>query len=325
MPLKQEISAKIQATNEIVGDTTESDKAAAHVKTLNYELFKAKLTGESVQVFSQSLIWTTERIEDGKTVVESTLDPELLKKRSVRGTFIGVTEMLVDQQHILMYQLSVDLDDESMAYHSVLTPVDESTLLIATEGSVNAELNENVAENYQLLLGVENLKFQEVLKDFMDVIKNGEPVDATKLREIGLITIWLMAQDGIKDDVKMRDAIVGIIKASIDTTALYSIVGAEVIVNTGERAGTATIQQHESKSHIQGFAAINDYDTDSTGKIEFAATMQPVIFIDDENGQRRYIPLRYMRTFYKESYDSCSTSRERFISKFPNILRLIHE
>lgn len=323
IPLRDEVTARIQATTEIVGDTSENDVAATHVEKLNNELIEAKLTGEMVQLFSQSMIWTSERI-DGVDIVISSLDEtELLNQPAVTGVFMGVGEMEIDQQRTLVYQLSVGFDDETMTSRSVIAPVDESTLLVGTVGSAEAKLSQDISEGIRKLSTIENPKFREVLKDFVGVLEDADQIDAVLLGELGVLSIWMMAQDGVRDNIEMRHTIGGLIEAVLVDSGKYHITGQEYIVGAGDDIAHATVCYYEGMTEIHGLALTNDYDISKDGELTFENTMQPSIVIIENDGKMRYIPLKAILEFSRSTHDErCQTSMRRFMAQYPNVFKL---
>jgi len=322
IPLRDEVTARIQATTEIVGHTSENAVSATHVEKLNGELIKAKLTGEMVQLFSPSMIWTSEQIDETGIVIAPVYEPELLDKRAVTGIFMGVGEMEIDQQRTLVYQLSVGFDDETMTSRSVIAPVDESTLLVGTVGSAEAKLSQDISESVHKLSTIENPKFREVLKDFVGVLEDADQIDAVLLGELGVLSTWMMAQDGVRDDIEMRQAIGGVIGAVLADGGEYRITGQEFVIGAGGEIALATVRRYEGTAEIHGLALTNDYGISKDSVLTFENTMQPSIVIIEDDGKMRYIPLKAILEFSKPTHDErCRSSMQRFITQYPNVFK----
>jgi hypothetical protein len=324
IPLRPEIKAKLEATTEIVADTTDAAKSAAQIDALNHELEKANLIGEPVQILSPSIIWTAERIDEmGKTVREPVFDSELLKKRNVAGIFLGVTELETDGQRIVMYNIDVDFDDATMTSRSVMASVDESTLLVATEGSPETQLAHVIAESARMLAAVEDPKFKEVFNDLMDLLEEMETLDATTIRELGILATWMMAHDGVRDNLDTRHAISEIIGAIIDCDISYTIVGQEIVIppEAKDKKAKIVIKTHDSHAGIRGIAIVTDYEWDKDGGVAFEDTMQPALIILDEFEDQHYVPLKYITEFSPTPPD-CRSSMLRFLRENPTIMKV---
>jgi len=323
IPLQDEIKSKIQVTTEIVGDTYDDNEAATHVEKLNGDLIEAKLTGEMVQLFSSSMIWTSEKIGETGVIIESIYDPELLKKLSVTGVFSGVGEMILNEQRILVYQLSVGFDDETMTSRSVIAPVDESTLLIGTVGSVEAEISEILTTSIRQLATIENPKFQETLRDLLDLFEAGDGINATFMRELGILATWLLAQDGVHDDIEMRRAIGAILTTVVENDdATYKIAAQEYILSTDGIARIDSVRPFEEVTEVHGIAMVNDYDISKDGTLIFENTLQPSIVITQTNGEQRYVPLKSILQYENIALDNnCRSSMLRFLAQHPNFMK----
>ncbi|MDB5161847.1 MAG: hypothetical protein JWM52_355 [Candidatus Saccharibacteria bacterium] len=323
IPLREELIAKIQATTEIVGDTYDNAKAANYIDTLNNDLREAKLTGESVQLDSQMLIWSSARYEDGKTIIEPVMDPKTLKLRTVIGTFTGVEEMELEGLRTLVYRISVDYDEETMTSRSVLAPVDATTMLVGTEGSFEAKISQTLSDNLRKLHEIEDPKFRETLKDFIDLFEETEEKDATFIQEVGILSAWLLAHDEVKNDNEKRKAIGKILKTILVNSDRYRIAGTELAPHPDGKTQSTTVGYINTVNNISGIALIDDFDTNATKNIEFTGTSQLAFIVKDAKNVKHNIPLRFILEFTPVTYeDYCRSSIQRFLQANPNFIKL---
>lgn len=324
VPLGEEIVQRIQVTTEIVGDIAEDTLATKYVDKLNDDLDQARLTGESVKLVSDSLMWMDESIDGTETINQAAITPEQRDASEAVGIFMGVSEMLIDQQRTLMYRLNMGFDDETMTARSVLAPVDESTLLVGTTGSVEAAMTEAFENHIRKLRTIDNPDFQEVFADLLDTIQECDGIDGSYIRGIGLHVTWLMAQDGVHDDDEMRHALNGIIALSIRANVPYYIVGQKVTFNAQGAHGDTVITPHNSIDNIQVVSTVTDYDTDSHGELVYESTMQPAFIVTDSQGIQHFIPLKHIRNFSEASHDTrCQSSMQRFLKMYPDVLKTV--
>jgi len=322
VPLNDEIISRIQVTTEIVGDITEDGLATPHVDTLNNDLREAKLTGESAKLVSESIIWEDESIDGTKTIV--VVSPEQQDAHDAIGTFMGVSEMIIDQQRTLMYRLSLGIDEATMTARSVLAPVDESNLLIGTQGSAEATLTDAFEGAVRKLNTIKDPDFQDVFTDFMDTIEECEGVNAGYVRGLGLTAAWMMAQDGVVDNPDMQQAITEIILLSIGSSAAHHIVGQDIVFNNPDSDADITIASHDSIGPVRSIGTITDYVIDGQGALIPESSMQPVLVVTDLKGVQRFVPLKFITTFTEASKgDRCHSSMRRFLAMYPDTLRSV--
>ena len=320
VPLNDEIISRIQVTTEIVGDITEDDLATSHIDILNDDLRMAKLTGESAKLVSESIIWEDESIDGTKTVVA--IHPEQQDVQDAVGTFMGVSEMMIDQQRTLMYRLSLGIDEVTMTARSVLAPVDESNLLIGTQGSTEAILTDAFEGAVRKLNRIKDPDFQDVFMDFMDTIEECEGVNAGYVRGLGLTAAWMMAQEGVVDNTEMQHAITEVIILSIGSGAAHHIVGQDIVFNNPDSDADITIASHDSIGPVHSIGTITDYVIDGQGALISESSMQPALIVTDLKGVQRFIPLKFITTFTEASQgDRCHSSMRRFLTMYPDTLR----
>ena len=317
----KEISSKLEVCAEIVGDISDDLQAAAYIEALNSDLNEARFIGTSVQLTSLTLVWMKEYIEDGAAAIEPVFDKKLLQKTKVNGVYMGVGELEINGQRTLVHELSADFDIQTMSSFTVYAPVDDSRLLVESEDSDSMTLSRRMADNFELLGTIKEETFQEVLSSLRDAMQQLDHVDADKVREIGGLSTWLLAQDSVQGDRAIRRAVLEIIDEAIDDQLSYTISGQEFHIEKIDGGQKLFIRSHDSISDIHGLTTVNDYDV-TDGVIRHEKTIQPAFIVLDENKLEYYIPLRFVTNFSAVEQDrSHFASRERFLAQNPDIFK----
>lgn|GEM_PF-4474112 len=318
VPIDNTISARINATTEIVSVLNDDTVADAYIEKLNDDILKARLMGESVQLVSDSMTWIAKRIEAEGFVAGLVEDPDLLAIKKQSGMFMGVTEMDINDKRTLMYLVDLGFDDETATSRSVMAPVDESRLLVATKGRTEAELSEIFAENLRILGTIEDPVFIDVLNEFTDAIADADDADSDLMQDIGSLSAQLMAHKSVRGSQSAVIAIGKIVDGIIKRDARYVIAGKAMTIGVNGQKGLLAFQNHMTVASIDRITLIDDYEFDAEGNIVFEETLQPALVVL-QDGEEHYFALRHLEEFSKQLNDSgCRSSMQRFMQMYPN-------
>jgi len=324
VPLDAEISGRIQSTMEIAADTYDDTVARDLITNLNVFLAKQNIVGETVRIYSDSLIWMNYKPDSEGFTLESVFDASVLKTKTITGTFLGIEELSYQGYRCLVYKVNVKQGEDYVTFYSVSAPIDESQITI--ESSIIEDEDEKniiLAEQFQVLAEIEDPLFREELRTLMENCHKEDALElsASFVKEIGRATTWMMAHPEVCDDERRKRSILVILSMVFEREEVYVFEGDEFIVDDiDEDTRSLTVKKYESYSVISGVCVVNDYAKNDNGTLVFKDTYQPALIMLDNDEEQHYVTLNSLSYFSGNNIDDCDVHRERFLLKYPDLM-----
>lgn len=310
--LHPEISGRIQAGAEIVGDISNDDDARLYVDALNEELLDAKMVGENVQVNSKHMLWSMYNF-DG--TYEPVTDSRLLAKETVRGVFVGVDFVdLGDKMRTLMYKVRTQVtSNDELVVQEIQAPIERSRLSIEITIPHKVELRGILKRSFDELSDIQDPSFQDDVRSLVVVLRSGEALNERVIRKVGVLITRLMAHEVLMADRRKAAALELMMNELFNNDRYYDIKAFQFF--TRNKAGTSGeyVLPLKCTAGINGVVAINDFIIKKGEIVDISEQYaQPAIVLFDEEGEEIYVPLKYVSSM-KEIIMNCNASRFRYL------------
>lgn len=325
VPFSQEMIDKVRSANERIG-TLSDQEARILVGELNQTAIDQGVLGESVELVTDVAV-AHKTTFNPKKVQFDTIKIDLLPvSTTVYGTFIGFEEYRVGEEAMLLYKVEKALDERSMSFETISAPVHNSnmnmTVLAVSEARQEAE--REIFDNLQILARVEDPKFIQDFKAFLDLIENTDVIQDSFIRELGNLSAWMLSCTEVSEDPELRRAIATILSLLFDKQDIYLLQGHEYMTDPHKSGKNAiAIDIVEVLLPISGIQLITDYTLRKVGLkylLETEDTLQPALVLIDSHNIERFMPLRHLREIQIAShYDhSCPAAIDRFKKQYMN-------
>lgn len=331
-PIRRNIQEKIQVAVERAGDIENETEARMRLMHINDELVSHELIGGHVQLHSDDLVWL-KCMPDGSK--EPVSEKDIPSEGFAEGILIGIDEVPFDSLRTYIYQLHVESDDPLIAAYSVTAVVEDARLMVKTEVPTEDLSNKVLAKQIIILSEIEDPSFKEELTSLVNLSVQYQDLSFNMVREIGVLTAWLMAHDEVKHNDERLTALRYIAKMLLEESGTFHIVGEELIPRENEDTVEFFVGPFEARGRLHAVATLRDYNVEESGSYIFEQTLQIAFVLLDESKTQRYVPLKYLTEFKKIIQPDANTlgpavnpydhheSRLRFLALNPDIFRVI--
>ena len=312
--LSDAITARIELATLTIANELEYAKIQASVDMLNADMVEAGIIGEEIFLQSSLLMRTRSVFDPKRGEYIAFPSSHLSDEQSAKGTFVGFEQYTSQDKTFLMYKINTSSNDGLMSFDAITAPVEDSVLDLVLEDEEAQSYSESeIYKNLNKLSEIEDPKFQEYIRAFIETIESGEEENASFFAELGIIATWMLAHDEVRLVTNKRQTIITIFELLISKRDYYFIAGHDLIGTELNGRRSAVIDVIEAFGLIEGVELISDYRVNlEMDTMEILETSQPAFILSGES--KYYMPLRHLTEFREGHwYDgSCNASMNRY-------------
>lgn len=308
LDLSDEIIVAVESLRDAIIDTGKrGGDMEPELSALNSYLSAQDLIGAHVKVHSDDLRLTRERLildDEGQVEIESQL--EFAHSSTAEGVLMRCDLSILNSGVVEVCYIIEKIDDD-ISTVEIATPVDMARISVALPES---SLENSSEGGYDLMDALEILGrdkdqyVQQRVEEMAISIESQEEIGAPFLTRLGGLATELLRWPAYEGDLEIEQAVCVVFSDLTQGIDVALLTGLEMIpgdIEDGRRV--VSITQSKLKGVVAGVAMVDGFDLflsddDSHVSVDASDVCQPALVIEDQLGNERYFPFRYLEKFY---------------------------